>query len=175
MIRGAACTACTCRQVAVIRVARTLDAPGEASLGGLATSRDLTPTGRDALGLRRAGGEGPLLAEIAPCCGRDEKAAIKTAHKYFRWSVAGWPVLAELPHEEAFEAASKHVSPDIAAEKISCGPDAARHLKAITEYVAVGCDHIVLNRIGPDQEFFFKFFAEKLAPSLRARRKSARR
>jgi G6PDH family F420-dependent oxidoreductase len=124
---------------------------------------------------RKAGGKGPLIAEIALCCGRDEKAAIKTAHKYFRWSVAGWPVLAELPHEEAFEAASKHVSPDVVAEEISCGPDAARHLKAIGKYVALGCDHIVLNQIGPDQDFFFKFFSEKLAPSLLRRRRSARR
>jgi G6PDH family F420-dependent oxidoreductase len=119
---------------------------------------------------RKAGGKGPVYAEIALCCGRDEKAAIKTAHKYFRWSVAGWPVLAELPHDEAFEAASKHISAETIAEEISCGPSADQHLKAVTEYVALGCDHIVLNQIGPDQDFFFKFFAEKLEPALRARR-----
>ena len=126
---------------------------------------------------RKAGGKGPVYAEIALCCGRDEKAAIKTAHKYFRWSVAGWPVLAELPHEEAFEAASKHISAETVAEEISCGPSADRHLKAVAKYVALGCDHIVLNQIGPDQDFFFEFFAEKLEPALRARRgrRSARR
>jgi len=97
---------------------------------------------------RKAGGKGPIYAEIALCCAGDEKTAVKTAHKYFRWSVAGWPVLAELPHEEAFEAASKHVSEDTIAEEITCGPSAERHLDGIAEYVALGCDHIVLNWSG---------------------------
>jgi G6PDH family F420-dependent oxidoreductase len=111
---------------------------------------------------RKAGGKGPIYAEIALCCGRDEKAAIRMAHKYFRWSVAGWSVLAELPHEEAFEAASKHVSPEVVSEEITCGPSADKHLEKINEFVALGCDHIVLNQIGTDQDYFFEFFARKL-------------
>ena len=120
---------------------------------------------------RKAGGKGPVYAEVAMCCGRDEKAATATAHKYFRWSVAGWPVLAELPHEKAFEAASKYISPETVAENISCGPSPEHHLEAIAKYTAIGCDHIVLNQIGPDQGYFFGFFIDKLAPALRARRK----
>ena len=47
------------------------------------------------------------------------------------------------------------------------------HSAAIDKYVRLGCDHIVLNQIGPDQDFFFEFFSKKLAPALR--RKGTRR
>jgi G6PDH family F420-dependent oxidoreductase len=59
-----------------------------------------------------AGGSGPRYAEVALCFAEREDDALKTAHHYFRWSVAGWPVMAELPDTEGFAAASKHVSPE---------------------------------------------------------------
>jgi G6PDH family F420-dependent oxidoreductase len=116
------------------------------------------------------GGKGPRYAEVAMCCGADEDKARKTAHRYFRWSLAGWPVLAELPHDEAFAAASEHVSVATIGEEISCGPSADRHLEAIHEFTAIGCDHIILTQIGPDQDFFFELFERKLAPALRAKK-----
>ena len=54
-----------------------------------------------------AGGSGPRYAEVALCYAEDAEAARKTAHRYFRWSVTGWPVMAELPDTEGFAAASK--------------------------------------------------------------------
>jgi G6PDH family F420-dependent oxidoreductase len=116
------------------------------------------------------GGKGPRYAEVAMCCAADEEQARKTAHRYHRWSLAGWPVLAELPHDEAFAAASEHVSVEAIGKEISCGPSADRHLEAIHEFTAIGCDHIILTQIGPDQDFFFELFERKLAPALRARK-----
>ncbi len=95
------------------------------------------------------------------CCAADEEQARKTAHRYHRWSLAGWPVLAELPHDEAFAAASEHVSVETIGKEISCGPSADRHLEAIHELTAIGCDHIILTQIGPDQDFFFELFERK--------------
>ena len=43
------------------------------------------------------GGKGPRYAEVALCCAPTEEQGRKTAHRYFRWSLSGWPVLAELP------------------------------------------------------------------------------
>jgi G6PDH family F420-dependent oxidoreductase len=114
------------------------------------------------------GGEGPIYAEVGLCCAANEAAARKTAHRYFRWSLPGWSVLAELPHDEAFAAASQHVTVEAMAEAVSCGPSADRHLEAIDEYVRLGCDHIILTQIGPEQDFFFDLFEKKLAPALRA-------
>jgi hypothetical protein len=45
-----------------------------------------------------------------------DEDARTTAHRYFRWSAAGWPVAAELPDPEEFAAASRHVSPEAIAE-----------------------------------------------------------
>ena len=68
---------------------------------------------------RKSGGKGPRYAEVSMCCGANEDKAAKTAHRFFRWALSGWPVQAELPHEEAFAAASKHVSVEAVAEEIS--------------------------------------------------------
>ncbi len=117
---------------------------------------------------RSAGGSGLRFAEVAMCCAESEEAARETAHRYFRWSVTGWPVQAELPDTKAFAAASKHITPEMVAEHVSCGPVANHHLEAIERYVQAGYDHIILVQIGPDQDYFFDFFERNLAPGLRA-------
>jgi G6PDH family F420-dependent oxidoreductase len=119
-----------------------------------------------------AGGSGPRYAEVALCYAEREEDARKTAHRYFRWSVAGWPVMAELPDTKGFAAASKHVSPDMVAQSISCGPSEEHHLETIDRYVQAGYDHIVLVQVGPEQDKFIEFFERRLAPIL-GRRKAA--
>ncbi len=119
-----------------------------------------------------AGGKGPRYCEVAMCWGASEQEARNTAHRYFRWSLAGWPVMAELPDTAGFAAASRQVTPEDVAGQISCGPSPEQHLQAIERYVAAGFDHIILVQIGPQQEAFIDFFARHLAPAL-ARRKAA--
>jgi G6PDH family F420-dependent oxidoreductase len=122
---------------------------------------------------RAAGGKGPRYAEIGMCWAKSETEARKTAHKYFRWSVTGWPVQAELPDTEGFEAASKHVTPENVAEKITCGPSVERHVKAVKKFIDAGFDHIVLTQIGPEQDSFFDFFEKEFAAALHENRKAA--
>jgi G6PDH family F420-dependent oxidoreductase len=116
---------------------------------------------------RDSGGTGPLYAEVGLCCAASEAEGRRTAHRYHRWSLPGWPVLAELPHDDAFAAASEHVSVEALAAAVSCGPSADRHLEAIDANVGLGCDHVILSQIGPDQDFFFEMFERTLAPALR--------
>lgn len=115
------------------------------------------------------GGSGPRYAEVALCYAEREEDARQTAHHYFRWSVTGWPVQAELPDTESFAAASKHVSPETVAQTVSCGPSPERHLEAIDRYVQAGYDHLILLQIGPGQDSFFDLFERALAPALRDR------
>lgn len=117
-----------------------------------------------------AGGTGPRYAEVSLCCAKRKEEAVKTAHRYFRWSLSGWPVMAELPDTDGFAAASKQVSPEAVAEQITCGPSADEHLDAIGRYIEAGFDHIILTQIGPEQEFFIDLFERKLAPALRQRK-----
>jgi hypothetical protein len=112
------------------------------------------------------GRKGPRYAEVAMCCAKREDDARQTAHRYFRWSLTGWPVQAELPDTKGFEAASKHIPPEAVAEKISCGPSAEQHLEAIGKFIKAGFDHIILVQIGPDQDYFLDLFKRELAPAL---------
>lgn len=116
-----------------------------------------------------AGGSGARYAEVAICHAEREEDARATAHRYFRWSVTGWPVQAELPDTEGFAAASEHVTPETVAQTVSCGPSPERHLEAVDRYVQAGYDHIILLQIGPDQDRFFDLFERELAPALRDR------
>ncbi|RAI39069.1 TIGR03557 family F420-dependent LLM class oxidoreductase [Rhodoplanes roseus] len=119
---------------------------------------------------RKAGGKGPRYCEVSLCWAEREDEAKTTAHKYFRWSASGWPVMAELPDTEGFAAASESVTPDDIAGKVSCGPSVDAHLKAIDAYVKAGFDHIVLTQIGPRQDGFIDFVRRELAPALKAKK-----
>jgi len=112
-----------------------------------------------------AGGTAPRYAEVPLCYAATENEARKTAHRYFRWSMTGGQ--AELPYTEHFAAASRHVTPELLAEQVSCGASAERHLEAIDEYVQAGYDHLILLQIGPQQDTFFEFFERELAPLFR--------
>jgi G6PDH family F420-dependent oxidoreductase len=114
-----------------------------------------------------AGGSGPRYAEVAMCYAQQEENARNIAHRYFRWSVTRWPVMAELPDIDSFAAASRHVSPETVAQLVSCGPSPDRHLQAINRYIQAGYDHIILVQIGPDQDGFLEFFERELASGLR--------
>jgi G6PDH family F420-dependent oxidoreductase len=116
------------------------------------------------------GRKGPRYCEVAMCCDTTEAKARETAHKYFRWSVTGWPVQAELPDPKGFEAASKHISVEAVAAKISCGPTPDKHLESIREFIEAGFDHIVLVQIGPNQKYFLDLFRRELSPALRKRK-----
>jgi G6PDH family F420-dependent oxidoreductase len=116
---------------------------------------------------RQAGGKGPCYAEVSICFAASEAEAKKTAHRYFRWSAIGGPVNTELPGPGGFAAASRHVSPEAVAEKVSCGPSPERHLAAIAEYRRAGFDHLILVQVGPEQRAFFDFMKRELGPRLR--------
>lgn len=116
------------------------------------------------------GGKGPRYCEVGICYAAREEDAKKTAHKYFRWSATGWPVMAELPDPEGFAAASKSVQPDDIAKLVSCGPSADKHLQAIDKFVRAGFDHIILTQVGPEQGAFMEFVQRELMPALRTKK-----
>lgn len=115
----------------------------------------------------KSGGSGPRYAEVALCCAAKVEDARQAAHRYFRWAVTGWPVMAELPHDGSFAAASRQVSVEAVAQFVSCGPSAEHHLEAINRYVQAGYNHLILLQVGPDQDYFLDLFERSLAPALR--------
>ncbi|WP_043363962.1 TIGR03557 family F420-dependent LLM class oxidoreductase [Belnapia sp. F-4-1] len=115
---------------------------------------------------REAGGQGPCYAEVSLCFAASEQEGMETAHRYSRWALTGWKVMAELPSVEAFGAATAHVQPEMMAAQVPCGPDPSRHLERLETFRKAGFDHLILSQIGPNQEGFLDFFRSTLAPAL---------
>ena len=113
------------------------------------------------------GGKGPRYCEVAMCCDKSEEKARETAHKYFRWSLTGWPVQAELPDTEGLRGREQaHLARGGGGED-QLRASAEHHLEAIGKFIKAGFDHIVLVQIGPNQEYFLELFEKELAPALR--------
>ena len=119
----------------------------------------------DAFG--EAGGEGPRIGQVTVCWAATEAEARRTAREW-------WPTVAihgeasqELPSPAHFEQLTKSVTEEQVAEVVPCGPDAARHLAKIAEYVDAGYDHVYIHQVGPDQAGFIKFAEGELLPALK--------
>ena len=61
--------------------------------------------------------------------------------------------------------AAQNVTPDDLAEA-ALGPGAAALRRAGAAYVDAGFDHVYFHQIGRDQDGFFRFWQEELAPAL---------
>jgi G6PDH family F420-dependent oxidoreductase len=119
---------------------------------------DLVTTFRGA-----GGGDRPAQAGLKVCYGQDEQRAIATAHRLWPNDQLPGELAQVLPTPRHFEQACTLVQPDRVASATPCGPDIERHVRAIIEFVLAGYDEIYLQQIGPDQEAFFEFWAERLA------------
>ena len=115
---------------------------------------------------RRSGGQGPRYGMIHVCWGPDEGEAVKTAHRQWVNAAIGGELGQELPLPAHFEQAAKTVRPEDVAELVVCGPDPERHRAQIRQYADAGFDHIYVHQIGPDQEGFFRFYADEVLPKL---------
>jgi G6PDH family F420-dependent oxidoreductase len=114
---------------------------------------------------REAGGDGkPAQAGTKACWAVDEASARKTAHRL--WANMGLPgELAQmLPTPRHFEQASSLVTEDAIAQSVPCGNDPRRHVAAIGKYVDAGYDEVYVQQIGPEQDGFFAFYADRVLP-----------
>ena len=123
----------------------------------------------DAVGrFRSRGGEGKLIqGGMKACWGEDEDRALQTVYRLWPNDALPGELAQVLPTTRHFEQASELVRPELLAEQIPCGPDPARHLEAIREYVEAGFDELYVQQVGPDQDAFFAAYAEHVLPRLR--------
>jgi G6PDH family F420-dependent oxidoreductase len=115
---------------------------------------------------RRNGGTGPVVGALKVCWDRDESKARKTAAQLWPTEALEGQLAQELALPSHFESAVAHVTEEMVADVVPCGPDPERHVEAITKYLEVGFDEIYVNQIGPEQEGFFSFYAREIAPRL---------
>ena len=115
---------------------------------------------------RGSGGGGPRYGMIHVCWAPEEPEAVKTAHRQWVNAAIGGELGQELPLPAHFEQAAKTVRPEDVAEPVVCGPDPERHRAKIREYTDAGFDHVYVHQVGPDQEGFFRFYADEVLPKL---------
>ncbi len=113
---------------------------------------------------KAGGSKQPKYGKITVCVAKDEKTAVKTAHKYWPTSALTGTLNQDLPTPTTFEAAVKTVREEDVAENVICGNDPKRHHEAIQEYIDAGYDHIYIHQVGPDQEIFFRLYEEQILP-----------
>jgi coenzyme F420-dependent glucose-6-phosphate dehydrogenase len=119
---------------------------------------------------QEAGGEGkPCYGQLTVCWAASEAEAMRTTHHW--WPNAGLPspLSQELRTVAHFDQAAKDVTPEKVAESVICGPDPARHIEKIQEFVDAGYDYVYVHQVGPDQEGFFRFYSKEILPQFQAR------
>jgi G6PDH family F420-dependent oxidoreductase len=100
----------------------------------------------------------------------DREASSERAHRLWRWGLAGWKVMAELPGPVNFDAYSRFVRPEDVAEQVAQGPDLDPYIDAVGAYVEAGFTHVTLCQIGAEEQKTFLDWAEDdLLPALRGR------
>jgi coenzyme F420-dependent glucose-6-phosphate dehydrogenase len=121
---------------------------------------------------RSEGGSGSVFAQLSLCHGSSKERAVETA--FSTWPNTGVPgqLSQDLPTPAHFEQASENVTPEMIAESIPCGPDAAPILDSVDQAIDAGADHIYFHQIGPDQEGFIELWDNELEQELASHRGS---
>src|SRR5918995_2000261 len=113
----------------------------------------------------RAGGTGkPKYGQITVCWAKDEDEAARTAHEIWPNAALGGDLSYELPLPRHFEQATEDVIPEQLKEVVTVGPDPERYVAEIERMIEAGYTHVYFHQIGPDQDGFFRFWKDELAP-----------
>ncbi|WP_066934446.1 TIGR03557 family F420-dependent LLM class oxidoreductase [Microtetraspora fusca] len=115
------------------------------------------------------GRDKPVYGQLPISYDTDREAAVERAHRLWRWSAAGWKVMAELPAPVNFDAYAGTVRPEDVAEKVPCGADVDAVVEAVRKYTDAGFTHVALVQIGHEhQKEFFEWAERELLATLRS-------
>jgi G6PDH family F420-dependent oxidoreductase len=111
------------------------------------------------------GGDRPAQGGYKVCHGPDADEARRTAHRLWANEALPGELPQVLPTPRHFEQASTLVTEDMVSAV--CGHDVDEHVEQFRTFADAGYDEIYINQIGPDQEGFFAFYADKVLPAIR--------
>ena len=115
----------------------------------------------------QAGGDGkPKYGQVHVCWARSDDEARKTAARIWPNTAITGELGQELPLPRHFEQAAEMLDAGEVDEQLPTGPEVEPYLEAIGRYADAGHTHVYLHQIGPDQEGFFRFWEEELAPKI---------
>ena len=94
-------------------------------------------------------------------------SAIQTARRVWPNAAIKGAAITELPQPEHFSQLAEMVTDAMVADEVVCGPDPARHIQAVQEFVDAGFDHVYVHQVGPDQAGFMRFYERAILPNLK--------
>ncbi|MEO6089078.1 MAG: TIGR03885 family FMN-dependent LLM class oxidoreductase [Umezawaea sp.] len=117
---------------------------------------------------RDAGGRGKLHLQVHLSWASDEDTATRIAHEQWRSNVFPPPVCWDLDSAEAFDVASKDVTPERVAEVVNVSADLGRHAAWLRQYADLGFDELYLHHVGQELDAFVDAFGAKVLPEVRS-------
>lgn len=117
----------------------------------------------------QAGGTGPVQAMAKVCWHEDAAEARRLVHRL--WPNGGLPgeMAQELRTPAHFEQACTLVDEEGAVGSTPVGPDPKPYVDFVRSYLEAGFTEVYVQQIGKDQEGFFRFWNEQVAPQLQGR------
>ncbi len=150
--------------VVAVSGAASLDvAAGLPADGIMATEADATLV--DGWVARR-GHRSSTWTEVPFAWGPDADAALRVAHERFRFAMAGWKVMSELPNPVNFAAACATVRLEDVGAKIPYGPDPQPYIDVVRSYRDAGFEHISIIPVTDDIEGLVDFWTREVRPAL---------
>jgi hypothetical protein len=84
----------------------------------------------------------------------------------FKFGVAGWKVMSELPNPVNFDAAAATVREEDVLKSVSAGTEAKDFLDNLREFVDAGFDEVAVVQVGDDHEGFLDLWQKEMRPEL---------
>jgi G6PDH family F420-dependent oxidoreductase len=92
--------------------------------------------------------------------------ALELARQRFRFGLAGWRVMAELPDWQSFDAATQLVKPQNMAETVPSGDDPQGVIDGIAKYTDAGYENVAVVQVGDDLDGFLAAWQHDIRPKL---------
>lgn len=115
---------------------------------------------------RDAGGTGPAALQVHVSWAPTDDEALLIAHDQWRSNVFGPTISWDLDSPEAFDEASKHVTPEAVRESVLVSADLAKHSAYLAECAAIGFDQLYVHHVGQEQFKFIEAYGRDVLPQL---------
>jgi hypothetical protein len=136
--------------------------------GLLTTKADLDSLRRIIEAFRANGGAGkPVHVKVDLSWAPSEEQALQQAHEQWRYLVPGRTASQELDSPEAFDAASRDVTPDDVRHSVFVSARLDDHVEWLRQRLALGVTTLDIHDVGRNQAEFIAAFGREVLPALR--------
>jgi G6PDH family F420-dependent oxidoreductase len=125
----------------------------------------VSPDPRSVEAFEAAGGAGkPRIGQLHVCWAATVEEARCVAHRFWPNAAVKGQALVDLARPQDFEKVVEPLGPDVTTADLVLGPDADRHVDAITRFAAAGFTEVHVHQVGPAQSEFIEFYAGDVLP-----------